>query len=220
MFMRRVLMAALASATLALTATPAFAANPQPLTLVDDCHANFVTIGTGSSAQGAIACVGYYDNNQLSGDIGDAPTANAQTAIGYLLAGSANDSTSDYHPAYTLDVSTIIDKIEKLNDPTASFSLMNDTTMSGLTVLGVHWGNNGDSTGRSVTAFYLFNLTGSSDIINLGNGGKGASNAQLYSTGTPAVPEPATWAMMLLGFGGIGMTMRRRRRNTALMQVA
>lgn len=36
-----------------------------------------------------------------------------------------------------------------------------------------------------------------------------------------AVPEPATWAMMLLGFGGIGMTMRRKqRRNGALMQVA
>jgi len=26
-----------------------------------------------------------------------------------------------------------------------------------------------------------------------------------------AVPEPATWAMMLLGFGGIGIAMRRRR---------
>lgn len=36
-----------------------------------------------------------------------------------------------------------------------------------------------------------------------------------------AVPEPATWAMMLLGFGGIGMTMRRRqRRGSVLMQVA
>lgn len=36
-----------------------------------------------------------------------------------------------------------------------------------------------------------------------------------------AVPEPATWAMMLLGFGGIGMSMRRKqRRNGALMQVA
>jgi hypothetical protein len=34
-----------------------------------------------------------------------------------------------------------------------------------------------------------------------------------------AVPEPATWAMMLLGFTGIGMAMRRRRR-PALAQIA
>ena len=41
--------------------------------------------------------------------------------------------------------------------------------------------------------------------------------------GTPpppgSVPEPATWAMMLLGFGGIGMAMRRRRKK-GLLQVA
>ncbi len=30
-----------------------------------------------------------------------------------------------------------------------------------------------------------------------------------------AVPEPATWAMMLVGFGAIGASMRRRRRATA-----
>jgi hypothetical protein len=34
-----------------------------------------------------------------------------------------------------------------------------------------------------------------------------------------AVPEPATWGMMLLGFAGIGMAMRRRRR-PALAQLA
>jgi hypothetical protein len=47
------------------------------------------------------------------------------------------------------------------------------------------------------------------------------------SLGTPitgrinalAVPEPATWGMMLLGFAGIGMAMRRRRR-PALAQLA
>jgi hypothetical protein len=33
------------------------------------------------------------------------------------------------------------------------------------------------------------------------------------------VPEPATWGMMLLGFAGIGVSMRRRR-NPALVQVA
>ncbi len=37
---------------------------------------------------------------------------------------------------------------------------------------------------------------------------------------TPAVPEPGTWAMMLLGFGGIGYSMRRRRKSTAIAQLA
>jgi hypothetical protein len=39
----------------------------------------------------------------------------------------------------------------------------------------------------------------------------------LFYTGTPglsAVPEPATWAMMILGFGLVGGVMRRRQRQT------
>jgi hypothetical protein len=35
-----------------------------------------------------------------------------------------------------------------------------------------------------------------------------------------AVPEPGTWAMMLLGFGAVGVSMRRRRRSTAMLQAA
>jgi hypothetical protein len=34
------------------------------------------------------------------------------------------------------------------------------------------------------------------------------------------VPEASTWAMMLLGFGAIGLTMRGRRRKTVFAQVA
>ena len=33
----------------------------------------------------------------------------------------------------------------------------------------------------------------------------------IRATVSPAVPEPATWAMMLLGFGAAGFAMRRRR---------
>lgn len=36
---------------------------------------------------------------------------------------------------------------------------------------------------------------------------------------TPPVPEPATWAMMLLGFGAVGYSIRRRRK-APLPQVA
>ena len=43
-----------------------------------------------------------------------------------------------------------------------------------------------------------------------------SGNASFYQA---AVPEPATWALMLIGFGGIGMAMRRRRR-PVLAQVA
>lgn len=35
-----------------------------------------------------------------------------------------------------------------------------------------------------------------------------------------AVPEPSTWAMMLIGFGGVGYSMRRRRKTATVMQAA
>jgi hypothetical protein len=34
-----------------------------------------------------------------------------------------------------------------------------------------------------------------------------------------AVPEPGTWGLMLVGFAGIGVAMRRRRRRTAIPQL-
>lgn len=36
----------------------------------------------------------------------------------------------------------------------------------------------------------------------------------------PALPEPGTWMMMLLGFGSIGFAMRRNRREQKLAQIA
>jgi hypothetical protein len=42
------------------------------------------------------------------------------------------------------------------------------------------------------------------------------SASGVFLTGTGGVPEPATWAMMLLGFGGLGAAMRTRRQKARL----
>jgi len=44
----------------------------------------------------------------------------------------------------------------------------------------------------------------------VGHWGRKLNFAQFTPTTTPAVPEPATWAMLLLGFLGVGSAVRRR----------
>jgi len=58
--------------------------------------------------------------------------------------------------------------------------------------------------------YYGFIYT--TDNILKGYGFETAANTVI--TATTAVPEPATWAMMLAGFGMMGATMRYRRRST------
>ena len=74
----------------------------------------------------------------------------------------------------------------------------------------------------NVSVFWLFDFgTTGANFVTLDDP-TGWSNATLYTTGSPpGVPEPATWAMMLLGFGAAGTALRRsRRRTTALAQIA
>jgi hypothetical protein len=59
-------------------------------------------------------------------------------------------------------------------------------------------------------------------VVNGTSGGNAAFSGNIaFAQVTAAVPEPGTWAMMLLGFGAMGVSMRRRRRTgTGLLQVA
>jgi uncharacterized protein (TIGR03118 family) len=83
-----------------------------------------------------------------------------------------------------------------------------------------------DSNGNPITIDGLWGL-------RFGNGGNGGAMDQLFfSAGIPgpngniedhglfgdisAVPEPSTWAMMLLGFAGLGFAFRRSRRRVSL----
>jgi hypothetical protein len=69
---------------------------------------------------------------------------------------------------------------------------------------------------------YNIYSTGSLDLTCTDNGGHicGVGTQVSVRAAQGAVPEPATWAMMLLGFGGVGFAMRRARPKAALAQLA
>jgi len=77
-----------------------------------------------------------------------------------------------------------------------------------LYLLGTTIADGFEATPNSVTL--TFNSTGGSPFT------ASATLSNPPSDVTPAVPEPATWAMMLGGFGLIGAAMRRRRTDVSV----
>jgi hypothetical protein len=141
----------------------------------------------------AVACAGYYSSNLLSNNATD--LVDQQTAIASLPGDITFDG--DFNA---------LTKIEALvNGNQINFG----TTLFDDAIIGAHFGNVVGVAGN-VSVFWLFDLPAQgANFIALDNT-QGFSNAVLYTRGTPAVPEPATWAMMLVGFGFLGGMLRRR----------
>lgn len=73
-----------------------------------------------------------------------------------------------------------------------------------------------DSTGY---ADFSNGMRGNGVFVAFGN--TGAQFVIRTFTPSPAIPEPATWAMMILGFGAVGAMLRaKRRRTTARLRLA
>lgn len=73
--------------------------------------------------------------------------------------------------------------------------------------------------GISNTAWLFTILSGTGRFTGASGTFEGAGQADARTrpthvsiTFTPAVPEPASWGLMILGFGAIGLVVRRRRR--------
>ncbi|WP_293903897.1 PEPxxWA-CTERM sorting domain-containing protein [Phenylobacterium sp.] len=49
------------------------------------------------------------------------------------------------------------------------------------------------------------------DTLTLSSDGSSPATGRLTANVTAAVPEPAAWSLMILGFGATGATLRRRR---------
>ncbi|ARS27076.1 PEP-CTERM domain protein [Sphingomonas sp. KC8] len=140
-----------------------------------------------------LACSGFYSKNVLNNNASSIDTQQqALAALGF-------DWDGDFSK---------IEKIDNLGGlKTVDFS----TLLTGVTYVGFHFGNGKGGPGNA-TAFYKLDAgVEGLDTIKLFY--EASSNAVLYYTSKPpvAVPEPATWAMMIAGFGLVGAAMRRRR---------
>jgi hypothetical protein len=72
--------------------------------------------------------------------------------------------------------------------------------------------------GASGVEYNLFSDNASTYELYKAKSGVGylANSVGALTTSGGAVPEPAAWTMMIVGFGGIGAVMRRRRSQPAL----
>ena len=163
----------------------------------------------------ASACAGFYAGNVINGaPANDATLTSALASLGFTYTGDANG----------------IEQFDAAGATVIDFG----TLLFGQTIIGVHFGNGVGSPGYGLgprgkgdgddTAFYLFDAgTVGLDTFTLAFGA--SSTVTLFKTGSPppppSVPEPATWAMMLMGFGAAGAALRRnRRKSSKLLQIA
>jgi len=91
-------------------------------------------------------------------------------------------------------------------------------TLTGVTILGIHFGGGTGGPGGESTAFYVLDAAQGVNQLHLQYSST-FSNAYLFATGltrhVAAAPEPGTWMTMIMGFGMTGLMMRRRQRAAA-----
>ena len=151
-----------------------------------------------SAVTGATACAGYVSGNIFDSSGSDPATVTSLLSnIGFDASG-INFTTFYAAPGRKLDLT---------GQTSLSFSAV--PALFGKTYIGVHWGGQG---GGQSAVFELDLASPVQTITIVGQNPGGSSNATLFFT-TPysaAVPEPATWAMMLTGLGMIGFGVRRK----------
>lgn len=243
--MRHLLMTALAATAMA-SATPAFAA----ATIVDQngpdldirIHASqddesvapnvgtvvYANAGDANSAGHNTQFSGYTSFDSTTGTFGSATTVDIKEGGGFAQLNDHDFSSQD---AATQDLFAVVMDITTFDFSKYEFSIM----LADAGSISVYYMLSGGSTWLSADGNPLITAGNDNQFILSAEAGTGFDKVLIASTGSSifqikqnsveafagGVPEPGTWGMMLLGFAGIGMTIRRSRKQSGrLLQIA
>jgi hypothetical protein len=131
---------------------------------------------------------------------------------------SFTDTVTFTTPTGYNNVSAILNSTFNTANPLTNLNFNSVTLNNGTTTTAFNIVNGVfDSASREMISL----TAGASNVLTINGTTFGdASYSGTLSFGTTAVPEPATWALMLMGFGAVGFSMRRRRASSFLPQAA
>lgn len=203
--MKKALMAGIAAATMMFVAAPA-AAQVQFTGTATGCFGVACAPGVLAVNSGLTYNGGSF--NQMTDNTGFLAIGGATDNFGALTLTGVSDT-------YTGDIFRLLVSFSApaaSNPPNTMFETLLQGTVTGVNAGGVFV--NFDNTPL------LFNSAAGQFTFTINDVSVASNSAAQFISGQiqAAVPEPGTWAMMLLGFGAIGVAMRRRRK--PLLQLA
>jgi len=148
----------------------------------------------------------------VSGDIADGPIS-ASFGRNGLDAGTFSDSFNFFIDQDGLGSGSITTVLAGLQGGATDLDFTSVIFNNGMMdyVVNTAAGDFGSEAGSLANIPISFGMENSLTVnyVSRGSGSYGGTLAF-----APAVPEPATWAMLLIGFGALGMVVRRRKQQT------
>ena len=153
-------------------------------------------------------------------------TKNPAWAAGPWLSSASNGNASvpagTYQYVYTLSQPGLFGLL------TGSLWVDNRLTrifFNGLSTNGVNFADLGErqfeGTGRPISLdLSQFGQISSITFVTRNDGGPAGISFGVSGLSAPAIPEPGTWMLMILGLGAVGFAMRRRQSTSVRMQFA
>jgi hypothetical protein len=219
--MRRLILSALASAAIAsaMVATPAHAT----ITITQD-----QSLGQGEN-------VLFTANQTGGGGLNGGPAVVGSTQSGFALNFTSTESIQTQANGQSRISATSggLNNISIMSADSSLFDFIEFNAFGGGSFDGSLEVIATDQFGNTFTETFSEFMNGENFVFAFSDAEQDIASITINATGTGfvdlrqvrvgqatpmgAVPEPGTWAMMLLGFGGMGVAMRRRRRTGTMM---